>query len=239
MAGPATPSSQWTPSPASLPTLALQHGSVLSAAFGAFQVPHFFRCATSPGCRFRTSSLIILSRCIPPGAPFCLSGEKAVFLKTCVLNDSSRLCCNCERQREQVMGVLCKRTAALCTPLAFRCDGNFPRSIIGNPSASNCIGRANARRHVCVPSHLQPPTLRCLSPFSTFLELLQRLRACFLCAFLYDTLLCERTYLLSEHIKLLDPPDRLVDTETNEVVWSSAPSTEGEKPMEVGSRCPS
>jgi len=39
--------------------------------------------------------------------------------------------------------------------------------------------------------------------------------------------------LLSEHIKLLDPPDRLVDTETNEVVWSSAPSTEGEKPMEI------
>ena len=36
-----------------------------------------------------------------PGAPFCLSGEKQLFLKTCSLNDTSRLCCNCERQREQ------------------------------------------------------------------------------------------------------------------------------------------
>ncbi len=43
----------------------------------------------------------VLSSC-HTGAPFAVSGEKAAFLGTCTLNDTSRLCCNCERQREQV-----------------------------------------------------------------------------------------------------------------------------------------
>jgi len=32
---------------------------------------------------------------------------------------------------------------------------------------------------------------------------------------------------------LLAQPDRLIDVETLEVVWSSTPSEEAEKPMEV------
>jgi hypothetical protein len=39
--------------------------------------------------------------------------------------------------------------------------------------------------------------------------------------------------IYAEHIKLLDPPDRMVDVETQEIVWSSTPSADGEKPMEV------
>ena len=62
-----------------------------------------------------------------------------------------------------------------------------------------------------------------------------------LCFYLSVYLLLFRTISLvsvlvriyAEHIKLLDPPDRMVDVETQEVVWSSVPSADGEKPMEV------
>ena len=88
-------------------TQATQHGNVPNAVFGASQVQVALKCC----CAFWPSLFIEVvligasPHAIPPGAPFCLSGEKAIFLKTCVLNDSSRLCCNCERQREQVVNV--------------------------------------------------------------------------------------------------------------------------------------
>jgi len=35
-----------------------------------------------------------------PGAPFVNSGDKRIFLSTCTFGDTSRVCCNCERNKE-------------------------------------------------------------------------------------------------------------------------------------------